>query len=249
MVDIFELAKREKPVFGCWISYTDPLVVEQAKLAGFDYVRIDNEYYPMDPSQVGALIRTANLLDMPVFVRVSRLEDITTFIAYGVDGIIVPDCDSVERAQAAIEKIKYYPLGARGTHPGSRAVIMSGLETKEYYKVANKRVSLTVQIEDINMLDHLDEIMSLEGIDMISSGRNDIAQSMGMIGENKHPKVMEFEAKLIEKAKEHGKLPVMLVNNKEELKNAQANGVNVFTICTDTILLDQGLRNSLAKFQ
>ena len=44
------------------------------------------------------------------------------------------------------------------------------------------------------MLDDLDGILAVDGIDYYSSGPQDIAQSMGLPGQPTHPKVLEFEA-------------------------------------------------------
>ena len=44
------------------------------------------------------------------------------------------------------------------------------------------------------MLDNLDDILSVEGIDLFASGAQDIAQSMGLQGQPNHPDVQQFEA-------------------------------------------------------
>lgn len=237
-----DFAGKNTPVLGTWVSLTDANVVEMAKEAGFDYVRIDNEYIPFDYGKITELIRTANNLDMPVFVRVSKMEDITPLIAFGVDGIIVPDCNTVERAREAIARVKYHPVGARGMNPGSRAVRISGLSPDEYLKRANDFVTLTIQIEDVRVADYIDDILSLEGIDMVSSGRGDISQSIGRAGETRHPKVLEMEDLIIQKALQYNKTPAILVFSKEELEAVRKKGVNVFTVGND----EQLLRNALA---
>jgi 4-hydroxy-2-oxoheptanedioate aldolase len=52
------------------------------------------------------------------------------------------------------------------------------------------------QLEDIQVLDHLDDILSVEGIDLFTSGAQDIAQSMGLPGQPNHDRVKEFEAQI-----------------------------------------------------
>jgi len=52
------------------------------------------------------------------------------------------------------------------------------------------------QLEDIEVLEHLDDILAVEGIDLFSSGPQDIAQSMGLPGQPNHPNVKEFEAEV-----------------------------------------------------
>ena len=61
---------------------------------------------------------------------------------------------------------------------------------------ANAHLLVMAQLEDVEVLDDLDEILSVEGIDLYSSGPQDIAQSMGLPGQPDHPRVKEFEAQV-----------------------------------------------------
>ena len=243
-----EFLGSKTPLLGTWISIADPNVIEMAKGAGFDYVRIDNEYVPFDPARLCELVRAANHLDLAAFVRVSRMEDICSLVSFGVNGIIVPDCNTVERAKEAVKSVKYAPLGDRGTNPGCRAAHLAGIPGREYLLRGNDYVSLTIQIESIQAADSIDAILSIEGVDMVSSGRNDIAQSLGIPGESAHPKVLEMENLIIEKALKHGKTPVILVSSREEMRDFMGKGVKVFTIASDEALLREALKNRVASF-
>jgi len=249
MKSIQEFAYPGRPVFGVWLTIADAGIVEMAKWAGFDFVRVDNEYIPFDFGKMSEIIRTANHFAIPVLVRISRMEDITSLIAFGVDGVIVPNCDTVSRVKEAIELVKYYPVGGRGVNPGSRAVRISGLEAPEYIKQANDYVSLSIQIENANVAGYIDDILSLEGIDLVSSGRGDISQSLGMPGETKHPKVIEMEDLVIRKTLQHGKIPSILALSKEDLADLIKKGVNVFTIASDDTLLINAMKNHVNDFR
>ncbi|MCL2120820.1 MAG: aldolase/citrate lyase family protein [Clostridiales bacterium] len=249
MKSIQEFAYPGKPVFGVWLTIADAGIVEMAKWAGFDFVRVDNEYIPFDFGKMSEIIRTANHFAIPVLVRISRMEDITSLIAFGVDGVIVPNCDTVSRVKEAIELVKYYPVGGRGVNPGSRAVRISGMEAPEYIKQANDYVSLSIQIENANVAGYIDDILSLEGIDLVSSGRGDISQSLGVPGETKHPKVIEMEDLVIRKTLQHGKIPSILALSKEDLSDLIKKGVNVFTIASDDTLLINAMKNHVNDFR
>ena len=58
---------------------------------------------------------------------------------------------------------------------------------------ANDNILVIAQLEDIEVLDNLDDILSVEGIDLFASGAQDIAQSLGLPGQPAHPRVREFE--------------------------------------------------------
>jgi 2-keto-3-deoxy-L-rhamnonate aldolase RhmA len=60
----------------------------------------------------------------------------------------------------------------------------------------NDNILVTAQLEDIQVLGHLDDILSVEGIDLFTSGAQDIAQSMDLPGQPNHARVKEFEAQI-----------------------------------------------------
>lgn len=237
-----DLLKKNGPVLGLYLQNADPFIIEAAKAGGFDFIRIDNEHILYDYSQIKELIRVAVLLDIPCQVRVSDLTDITKMLDAGATGIVVPDVNTVERARNAVELTKYSPVGARGMYnlplPTGRFLRAAGVDSfAEYVKVANEIVTLTVQIESIAATPYLDEIISMEGVDMISSGKGDISQSVGKPGQTASPEVLEFETLLIRKALEHGKTPVVLVPGVDAIKERMKLGEKVFTCGPDETII------------
>ena len=69
----------------------------------------------------------------------------------------------------------------------------------------NSQILVMAQLEDIEVLEHLDEILAVDGIDLFSSGAQDIAQSMGLQGQPGHPRVKEFEAQVVSRVHAAGK--------------------------------------------
>ena len=69
----------------------------------------------------------------------------------------------------------------------------------------NSQILVMAQLEDMEVLEHLDEILAVDGIDLYSSGAQDIAQSMGLQGQPNHPRVKEFEAEVAARVHAAGK--------------------------------------------
>lgn len=248
MKSFSELLNKEGPILGLYIQTTCPSIVETAKQAGFDFIRIDNEHVLFDYSNLAELIRTATLLDMPVQVRVSNLYDITKLLDFGATGIVVPDVNTIERARKAIEATKFYPIGSRGMFPTSRSVKMSGCSSfEEYVKIANDLVTLTIQIEDVKVAEYIDEIVSMDGIDMIASGKADISQSAGIPGQTNHPIVKEMEDLIVKKALEYGKQPVILVRDKNRIKELLSIGVKVFMLGSDADIIFEAFKDTVYR--
>ena len=84
---------------------------------------------------------------------------------------------------------------------------------------------------------------------MVGSGRGDLAQSLGLVGQPSHPKVMEAEEYIVKKALEHGKLPNVLVNTPERVVELKKLGVLCFTIARDTALIYAAMKKHVASFK
>ena len=244
-----ELLKKDGPIFGLYINLSDPLVVEMAKAAGFDFVRIDLEHSLMDPRELRELIRTANLLDILVQVRISDLTDATKLLDQGADGLVVPDVSNVERAKKAIDAVKYHPTGMRGMYPATRYLDFGMSDFARYFATANSRITLTIQIEDKEGIANIDEILALEGIDMVSTGKFDLSQSLGIPGKVGDPKVLEAEAAIVKKAFEYGKIPVVMAETAQRVRELGKMGIKVITVGPDVAILFKGLKETLVSLK
>lgn len=247
--NVKERAKKGLLSFGVNLALSDPVVVEMAARAGYDFVRIDCEHMLFETSVLMNMIRAARLLDMPVQVRVADLGQATALLDLGVSGLMVPHADSAETVRKAVDAVKYAPLGHRGMTGASRALNYGQYTMDEYSAWANDDVSLIVQIEDKAGLEHIDEILSVPGVDMVATGKNDLSQALGLPGQNAHPDVLAAEDLVIRKAIEHGKIPTLLVKNKRRLAELREKGVCCFTIARDESLLYDGMKGQLDRLK
>jgi 2-keto-3-deoxy-L-rhamnonate aldolase RhmA len=70
----------------------------------------------------------------------------------------------------------------------------------EYLKQANRDVFVTVQVETVELLAELDEALTLEGLDSLVLGPQDLSGSMGRLGETTHPDVIDAMKTIASKA-------------------------------------------------
>jgi len=242
-------AKAGQLSYGIMMSMTDPTVVEMAAYAGYDYVRIDCEHSMIDYSAMQSMIRIANSLSLPIFVRVSPQDDVTRLLDFGVDGIMIPDVNNKADAIAAVNLVKYAPVGERGMFKGGRAFRYGDVDVTPISKQVNEQISLIIQIESKEGLDNIDEILSVEGIDFVATGRNDLSQSLGFIGQATHPTVMAAEELIIKKAVEHGKFPNVLGTTPARIAELKKLGVLTFTVNRDIGMLYDTMKKNVALFK
>lgn len=235
--------------YGLNIALSDPVVVEMASRAGYDFVRIDCEHMLFNDSTLMNMIRAARLLDMPVQLRVSDLNKASALLDLGASGLMVPHTCSREIAEQAVSATKYAPLGQRGMTGSSRALNYGQYKLNDYASWANDDVSLIVQIEDKAGLENIDDILSVPGIDMVATGKNDLAQALGIPGQNTHPDVIAAEDMVIRKALEYGKYPTLLVKSKKRIQELYEKGVRCFSLSRDESLLFSAMKDKLAELK
>lgn len=249
MASFQQLLQQKDCIFGLFVNLNDPTVVELAHLAGFDFIRIDLEHKMYDPVTVLSLIRTADLLGMAVQVRISSLSEVTRLLDAGAHGIVVPGTTSVASAKEAIDAVKYHPLGERGISGDARWLDYGQYRFIQKYPEANDNVALIVQMENKRALAHMDDILALEGIDMVATGRYDLSQALGIPGQNQHPDVLALEAQIIQKALAHGKMPMILAGTAQRVRELREMGVRAMTVTQDTKLLMNGMKQTLGEIK
>ena len=235
--------------YGLNIALHDPSVVEMAARAGYDFVRVDCEHMMFGMDSLMEMIRTARLLGMPIQARITSIQQDSALLDFGVSALMLPHVSTPEKARAIVKAVKYAPLGERGMTTASRALNFGEYKMGEYCKTANDDVSVIIQIEDREGLENIDEILSVSGVDMVATGRNDLSQALNVPGQNTHPDVLAAEEMVIRKAIEHGKVPTLLVKNLARIQQLQGMGVHCFTIARDDGLLYSSLQKTLKEMK
>jgi 4-hydroxy-2-oxoheptanedioate aldolase len=199
-----KLAKGE-PVYGPFMKTGDAAFVECAGHAGFDFAILDMEHGPVDFFNLQNLIRGAEVAGILPVVRTydSSETAISKALDLGAKGIQVPQIQSAEEAREVIKAAKYFPKGERGVCRFVRASNYSSIPRNEYFEQANEALVI-LQVEGKQVLNKLDEILSVEGLDILFVGPYDLSQSLGVPGQVSHPTVIEAIKGIAEKAKKAG---------------------------------------------
>jgi 4-hydroxy-2-oxoheptanedioate aldolase len=195
-----------RTVFGLYIAVPSPVMVELAGYAGFDFVRIDICHSAVDLPTVAEMIRAAEASGVTPTVRVDYDPHlIAKVLEAGAMGLFIPDVSTVEMAKSVVNAVHFAPLGDRGTFAASRITRYGAISSGEYAKWSNEEILLGVQIESKEAADNLEMTLGVDGIDMIGSGRGDLANALGLTGQKNHPSVLALEEKIFDTAKKRGK--------------------------------------------
>ncbi len=182
-------------------------IVRIAKSAGFDTLYIDLEHSSFSLETTSQLCIMALEAGVPAFVRVpaNTPEYISRVLDGGALGVIAPGVRSAAEAKAVVDAAKYPPLGARGLSGGLPQLQFRSFPASEALPALNEATTVMVQFESAASLAAMDEIVAVEGIDMVMIGTNDLMADLGIAGQFDHPKVRDAYARTIAACAKRGK--------------------------------------------
>ena len=216
------------------------LAVEILGRAGIDGVWIDMEHRPTSQREVAEMINAARIVDTDAMVRIRKGEGYTSFfrpLEDGASGIMVPHVKSREEAEWVVSNAKYPPLGRRGcdtTMPDSDTAFSEPLA---YLEHANRETFVVAQIEDAEALDHLDEIASVPGLDVLFIGPADLSLSLGVPFQTDSARYREAVQAICTAAERHGKWWGLVVGDVAAAANYAQQGARFLCVGGDIFLL------------
>lgn len=181
---------RGQVCYGSYITCTDATITE-ALTAVSDFVWIDTEHNALSLETVQAHLMATRGSETATLVRVPWNDPvlIKPVLDIGADGVIVPLVRTVDDVRRAVAACRYPPEGMRGFGP-RRASGYGRLWGPDYCRLANETVIVVVQIEHIDAVNNLDGILAVPGLTSIVLGPQDLAGSMGHMGQPTHPEVL-----------------------------------------------------------
>jgi 4-hydroxy-2-oxoheptanedioate aldolase len=188
----------------------DADLIDQLGPLGVDGIWLEGEHGAVDYADLGNLTRACDLWGMTSVVRVMDNDYATIYrtLDRGAQGIVVPHVNTRAEAEAVVEAGKFAPLGKRGMFTSRQ-----GFGVGEYVQTANDQSLLIVLIEDIAAVRQLDEILKVDHIDVFFVAPNDLATSMGHLGNMGHPEVQQTVDGALTKIVQSGKAAGTLVSS------------------------------------
>lgn len=195
-------------MLGTWNTLGAPLVTEVLAKTGLDFQIIDLEHGPFILDSVHLHVSACETADACTpLVRLPSNEEwmVLQALDQGAHGVVVPHVSHGADAQKLISSVKYYPAGRRGFTPFSKAGGFTNIESSRYVERANETTLTIVIIESSDGLDNLEEVVEIEGVDIVYFGAYDLSQALGYPGEVRHPYVVGAIRNGVDKVSRMGK--------------------------------------------
>ena len=240
------LCNREVAL-GIIASIPSVAAVQALASVPFDWLMIDTEHAPIDSTSMHRMIAATAGTPCLQIVRipVGRSHLVKHALDAGAAGIVFPMINDSEQARSAIAGTHYPPRGQRGWGP-FHAPARWGLTPADYLREADDRLTRIVLIEHPDALNNLDEILTVDGIDIALLAPNDLSLNMGFPGQPDHPEVLAAiagaERKILESTCALGGVASSATAAREKI----ARGYRVLVLGYDAGLLVGSARDLLS---
>jgi len=231
-----KLAEGRTCVGPLFQEFWSPELFEFCALAGFDYVILDGEHAGVDPQTARNLARAAQGAGITALARVPNGEPslVLRYLDAGVEGLILPHCNSGADAEAFVRACKYPPRGIRGAASSSRAAGYGFTQTpREHLEQADREVLCLGLIEEPRAVEELPEILKVDGLDGCFVGAGDMALLLGREyygGAGTHPEVQRLVDRAVTLTHEAGKLVMLPAADGAQARRLAERGVQLVTL-------------------
>jgi 2-keto-3-deoxy-L-rhamnonate aldolase RhmA len=224
---------------GCWIETFSAVCAEIVAMSGYDTAMIDLEHGAGSCLEAISMMQAVHSRGCTPLIRTTSTDpaDIKRALDIGPAGIMIPNLGTPAEAEDAVAACRYGPEGIRGAAPGIIRASGYGRDVAGYLDWMRDDFLLIGQVESAAAVDHIEEIVRVDGLDMIFIGPSDLSASLGALGRYDRPEFIEafqtVERCTLDAGKHLGTIPFP----ERDAKMLFASGHALVISGTDTVLL------------
>jgi 2-keto-3-deoxy-L-rhamnonate aldolase RhmA len=186
-----ESAANGERVRGVHLTFAAPAVIEVLAAVDIHFVYLDGEHGSFDSRDIETACLAAERHGLTPIARVPDRSSatLTRFLDRGIKGIVAPHVENVSEARAVVDAIYFAPLGNRSFGGGRPEYGLRIGSRPAYMEACNASVALCLMIESQAGIDAAGDLAAIPGVDYLSFGLLDLAQSLGHPGNPEDPAV------------------------------------------------------------
>lgn len=240
---LLEKMDKGKIVCGVCVSLNDPAVSELVGLAGYDFVWIEGEHGAMGRAEMQNHMIGAHAGGAAAMIRLPYIDQalIRPVMDMGPDIIAFPFINTAEDAKKAVAACTYPPRGVRGWNP-QRAGHYGQIGQANYVDIADNETKKMMIVEQEEGFKNIEEIVQVEGVDMIVLGPGDLSVGMGLGGRQTDPRIKEYMENAAKVCVKHN-MPFLAwpAMEKEAIKSWADKGASMFGFPQDSFFISQAI--------
>ncbi len=247
-----KLANGEK-VYGTMLW-----AIDSARMASFldsedlDYAIIEAEHAPRTLYQINSITTALRNKNITSIVRITspNPEIAGATIDAGADGILVPYCEDIEELKLSFGRTYFNPLKGEYLKKVLDEGKFPSKKSENYLREKSKSRLFILGIESVPAVNNLEKmIRSVEKIDGIFVGPNDLTTSMGIPDERSSKEYEDILKKIVDTSEKY-KIPVMIHHaNLKESSFSIKLGSRFVLHGSDVSLLNQKINEDFKKLK
>lgn len=236
--------KKKNIAKGIWSIIPNNVVIEIFALSGLDFVILDMEHGNFSKEDIKNSIIACNLHKCSALVRVPLFnpDNIQAALDSGCSGIVFPKVSSKKDALEAVSLCEFSPKGTRGFNPFTKFNNYNLLPKK--FNKNDKYLMKVIIIETKEGIDNLDDILSVNGIDVVYLGVYDLSKEYNFKDIDNKELLLLIERSL-KKINSKGKVSGLMINNKNYLSLAKKFNVQFLVLSVDTEVIGKSAKSIL----
>ncbi len=248
MKDFKKRLEQGQTLIGCWLNLGSPVTAEIVGRSGFDWVLIDLEHGAGVEKDALHQLQALESTPAASFVRVESYERqrIHRVLDFGAEGVMCPRINTIEEARKFVSALRYPPEGIRGVAKMVRATGF-GRDFPDYYRYQKDNILGILQVESLEVLDCLDEVAALDGVDVLFVGPIDLSTAMGISGQFDHPRFRDALKATVNAAQKAGKSAGILLLDSADFAACHELGMRMIACGADAAFVASGARSTADK--
>jgi len=228
-------------------SFRTPQIAQIYAVHGWDYLIMDTEHSFFDYGSLADIFTVARTEEIVPLVRVTvpTYPYLARALDVGALGVICPHVETPEEVRHILDSCLYAPLGQRGLSMSNIHLAHRRTTPKEYIEWANANTLIVIQPETRKAIENIEKLVSLAGVDAVMIGPHDLSLSLGVVGQLKHPHMVEAYERVIAACQKFGVAPGIHLTEFDQAREWLARGMRFFTFQNDIrMLMDAGKANT-----
>lgn len=224
-------------LWSAWPFYTEIV----GSTGHFDYIEFVAEYSPFTQYDLENLARAAELHGMGSMIKVDFMNRgyvAQKAVAAGFHGVLFADHHTPDEIRESVAMMKPDRLGrGRYGYPNRRFIGTQPYPSQMDHADRLEEVVLCFMIEKEEAVEHIEEICSIDGVDMLQFGPSDFSMSAGKNKADYDDECREAERKMIATALKHSVVPRCEIQVPEAAQYYIDLGVRHFSLADQLKIL------------
>jgi 4-hydroxy-2-oxoheptanedioate aldolase len=218
---------------------------------GLDYAIIDTEHAPFGRGEVADMSWALSKSGIVPIVRVPIPSShyVTMALDGGAQGVLAPYCENVSQVREVVGAARWRPLKGILLEMAMEIGELPSEDSKQYLERMNQNNIVIIGIESMPALMNLEDMLSVDGIDVIFIGPNDLSISMGIPGQYTSPEFETAVKRVISICDSRGIAVAIHLFDTELTEKWIKEGVRFVLHTMDTQVMREGFRRDFEKIR